>query len=196
MNAPELHHYPWILLREVTAMAHMQKLSPNDSWGEAVSPNLCFFGLIWCPSTMPSEGARAVKSIQAMLPKTDPEFPFSLCAIYNSFAYGESSAATLPFLQVNKPSILLLYSLFSLSRAETDTQAAAAGCRGLWAGAEGVNSLSVQRDEVRGVSQPGMLETPGLGPSPHGISPRPAPLHITTTFQPSLSRADPLEAPN
>lgn len=90
----------------------MQKLSPNDSWAEAVPPNLCFFGLIWCPSTMPSEGARTVKSIQAMLPKTDPEFPFSLCAIYISFAYGENSAPTLPFLQVNKPSILLLYSFF------------------------------------------------------------------------------------
>lgn len=72
-------------------MAHIQKLSPNDSWAEAVLPDLCFSGLLRCPSTMPSEGARVVKSFQAMLPKTAPGFPFSLCAIYIPCAYGQCS---------------------------------------------------------------------------------------------------------
>lgn len=43
VNVPELHHYPWILLREVTAKAHMQKQPPDDFWAEAALPDLCFF---------------------------------------------------------------------------------------------------------------------------------------------------------
>lgn len=81
----------WMSQTFVTAVAFTEGSYSHGSharavpWrflGSSTSP-FVLFGLIWCPSTIPSEGARAVKRIQATLPETAPGFPFSLCYLYS-----------------------------------------------------------------------------------------------------------------
>lgn len=40
---PELCEYLYILMRKVTAMTQMEKMSPNYFWAETVLPDLLFW---------------------------------------------------------------------------------------------------------------------------------------------------------